>query len=249
MRHLDLFSGIGGFTIAASIAGFETIGFSEIDSYACEVLKKNWPEIKNYGDIRKMSGVSCDILTGGFPCQPYSVSGRQLGANDSRDLWPEMCRVIAESKPAWIVGENSFNVLNLAFDKIKSDLEKIGYEVGTPFVIPACAVNADHRRNRAWICAYSNTVRLQRRGEEKVSRKSALQKQFAGIFPTERSRQRISKPGNLRSYNGLPGAAHRIKALGNSIVPHVAAVILSEIAKIDAKTWEFKPLNVEGGAL
>jgi DNA (cytosine-5)-methyltransferase 1 len=234
VKHLDLFSGIGGFTLAAEFAGFETIGFSEINPYASKVLKKIWPEIKNFGDIRKMSGVSCDILTGGFPCQPYSVSGRQLGEKDSRDLWPEMCRIIAESKPAWIVGENSFNVLNLAFRQIKIDLEKIGYEVGTPFVIPACAVNADHRRNRAWICAYSHAFRLQRCSEKTISRKPALQKQFAGVFPAQRRRQRISTPGNLRSYNGLPGAAHRIAALGNAIVPQVAAVILSEIGKIDA---------------
>ena len=98
--HLDLFSGIGGFALAAAAAGFQTIGFSEIDPYACTILEQNWPDIRNYGDIRNIRGVRADLVTGGFPCQPFSLAGKRRGASDDRALWPEMLRVIDEAKPA-----------------------------------------------------------------------------------------------------------------------------------------------------
>lgn len=229
MRVLDLFSGIGGISLGLERSGMNTVAFCEFDKHAQKILKKHWPDVPIHEDIRRLDARQyrgkIDVVAGGFPCQPYSVSGKQQGSKDERDMWPEMLRVINESRPSWVVGENSFNILRMAFGKIKSDLEAINYEVGEPLVIPACGVNADHRRKRAWICAYTNDIRLQRGSKEKVQGITGLQIEPAGVFPTERSRSSISKPRNLRSYNGLPNGMDRIKRLGNSVVPQIPEII------------------------
>ena len=158
MRHLDLFSGIGGFALAAQWAGINTVAFCEIEPYAEKILKKNFPDVPIYSNIyelkrRDIDG-TIDIITGGFPCQPFSVAGRKKGTKDNRDLWPQMFRVIQEFKPTWIIGENVANFVSMAFQRTKTDLESEGYDV-QPFVIPACAVNAPHRRDRVWIVGYA----------------------------------------------------------------------------------------------
>jgi len=164
---MDLFSGIGGFALAAGWTGWETIGFSETDEYCCKILKKHWPGVRNYGDIRTMRGVSCDLVTGGFPCQPYSLAGKRGGAGDDRALWPEMLRVIAESKPRWVLGENVPGIINMELDRVLSDLENIGYSAW-PVVLPACAVDARHRRSRVWIVGWnSDAMRCSRNGGPK----------------------------------------------------------------------------------
>ena len=238
VRHLDLFSGIGGFALAAQmVGGIKTVGFCEINSYAQKVLAKNFPEVPIHDDIKTLKLTeygTIDLITGGFPCQPYSVAGKQLGHADERDLWPEMLRIIREAKPRWVLGENSPNVLNMAFDKIKTDLEAEGYEVGEPLVIPACAIGADHRRDRAWICAHLNPVRLQGGSEEEIPWITTLPQQPAGVFESERSRQCLSEPAMLRSLNGIPGGVDRIMALGNAIVPQVAAEILRCMMRVDS---------------
>ena len=152
--HLDLFSGIGGFALAANAAGYKTIGFSEIEPYACKILKRHWPDVPNYGDIRNIRGVRCELLTGGFPCQPFSVAGHRRGSKDDRHLWPEMCRVIAEARPTWVLGENVPGIVAMELDGVLSDLENIGYACW-PFIIPALAVDARHRRDRVWIVAHA----------------------------------------------------------------------------------------------
>lgn len=154
LTHLDLFTGIGGFALAARWAGIDTIGFSEIEPYACRVLAKNFPNIPNHGDIRKLSGVRADIITGGFPCQPFSLAGERLGADDDRHLWPEMLRVIAGSGATWVVGENVPGIIGLELDNVLSDLEALGY-AAWPVTVPACAVDAKHRRERVWIVAHN----------------------------------------------------------------------------------------------
>jgi DNA (cytosine-5)-methyltransferase 1 len=157
--HLDLFSGIGGFALAAQWAGFRTIGFSEIDNYAGRVLAKHWPDVPNHGDIKSIKGDSLggiDLLTGGFPCQPFSVAGKQRGKEDDRYLWPEMLRVIKEAKPSWVCGENVTGIVTMALDRVLADLEAIGYPA-VPVVIPACATDAKHRRERVWIVANSKS--------------------------------------------------------------------------------------------
>ena len=175
MRHLDLFSGIGGFRLAVESVWpqCELHAFVEIDTFCQGWLKANWPGCKIYGDIRtyKHDGTNIDILTGGFPCQPFSVAGKRTGKNDNRYLWPEMLRVIQEASPTWIIGENVPGILTidhgLVFERVCLDLEAEGYEV-TPFIIPACAVNAPHRRDRVWIVAHSKYIRPQRDKREKL---------------------------------------------------------------------------------
>jgi DNA (cytosine-5)-methyltransferase 1 len=153
------------------------------------------------------------------------VSGKQRGVDDDRYIWPEMLRIIEESGPSWVVIENSDNVLRMAFGQIATDLETAGYQVGEPLIIPACAVNADHRRNRAWICAHADKIGLQGGGEKQIQGIASLPGILAGVLETDRSRQSISEPRMLRGYNGLPGWMDRIKALGNAVVPQIPEII------------------------
>ena len=153
--HLDLFSGIGGFALAAGRTGFTTKAFCEKDFYCRTILKNHWPEVPIVNDIREFKGDAygrIELLTGGFPCQPFSQAGKQRGKEDDRYLWPEMLRIIQEAKPTWVVGENVFGLINMALDQVHSDLEAVGYEVET-LVIPAAGVDAPHRRDRCWILA------------------------------------------------------------------------------------------------
>lgn len=163
MNHLDLFSGIGGFALAAQKvwgSDHNILSFCEIDSYCQKVLKKHWPETPCHDDIKTLKGANfetVDLLTGGFPCQPFSVAGEQGGAKDDRHLWPEMFRVIEETDAYWVIGENVTGIISmLEFEQCILDLENAGYQVQT-FIIPACAVDAKHRRDRAWIVAYNQS--------------------------------------------------------------------------------------------
>lgn len=157
-RHGSLFSGIGGFDLAAKWMGWENIFQVEKDEFCQRVLAKNFPKTRRYGDIHEFSGTeyrgAVDVLTGGFPCQPFSTAGKRRGKKDDRYLWPEYLRVIREIRPAWVVGENVAGIVNMALDQVISDLENESYEVQT-FIIPACAVNAPHRRDRVWIVAHT----------------------------------------------------------------------------------------------
>lgn len=161
MKVLDLFSGIGGFSLGLERAGFETVAFCEIEEYPRKVLKKHWPDTPIYEDVRKLDGKqfrgSVELICGGFPCQPFSVAGKQRGKEDDRHLWPEMLRIIKETKPNWVIGENVTGFIKMALDDVLSDLEGEGYTCQT-FAIPACAVGGIHRRDRVWIVAHSNEI-------------------------------------------------------------------------------------------
>jgi DNA (cytosine-5)-methyltransferase 1 len=167
MKVLDLFSGIGGFSLGLEWAGMETIAMCEKDKFCRQVLAKHWPDITIHEDIRDLDGKdykgSIDVVCGGFPCQPFSVAGKQLGKADDRHLWPEMLRVIKESAPTWVIGENVSGFVGMALDDVCLDLEAEGYEVQS-FVIPACAVEAHHKRDRCWIVAHANELRLEEHG-------------------------------------------------------------------------------------
>jgi DNA (cytosine-5)-methyltransferase 1 len=164
IRTLDLFSGIGGFSLGLERAGpFRTVAFCEQDAYAQRVLKKHWPEVPIYDDVRTIDtdGLGrIDLICGGFPCQPWSVAGQQRGAEDDRDLWPAMVALIEELRPQWVIGENVRGFINqpMGLQRSLSDLESIGYEA-VPFIIPACAVDAPHRRDRVWIVANAQRER------------------------------------------------------------------------------------------
>ena len=165
MRHGSLFSGIGGFDLAAEWCGWENVFHCEWNPFGQKVLKHHFPKSISYNDITKTDFTihrgTIDIISGGFPCQPYSSAGKRLGKEDERHLWPEMLRAIREIQPSWVVGENVRGLTNwnggLVFDEVQTELEAEGYEV-LPFLLPACAVNAPHRRDRIWFIAYSNGI-------------------------------------------------------------------------------------------
>jgi len=152
-------------------AGFETVAFCEIEKYPCKILKKHWPEVPIFNDVRSLDleGLknakikSVDVVCGGFPCQPFSVAGKQGGKEDNRHLWPEMFRIIKETKPSWVIGENVAGFINMALDDVLFDLESEGYETQS-FVIPACSIGGIHRRDRVWIVANSYDSRWSARG-------------------------------------------------------------------------------------
>ena len=165
LRVLDLFSGIGGFSLGLErTGGFETAAFCEIEKYPQEVLRKNFPGVPIYDDIKKLTaerliqdGIGrIQVITGGYPCQPFSVAGKQKGEQDDRHLWPSMLEIIAQVRPTWVICENVTGHIALGLDQVLLDLENEGYSTRT-FIIPACSVNAPHRRDRLWIVAHSNS--------------------------------------------------------------------------------------------
>jgi DNA (cytosine-5)-methyltransferase 1 len=285
--HLDLFSGIGGFALAAKWNGYRTVGFCDNEPYAQAVLKKHWPEVPCHKDIREVRGelyAGVTLLTGGFPCQPFSVAGKQRGKDDNRYLWPEMLRVIQEAKPTWIIGENVAGIVNLALDQVCADLEGQGYEV-EPIIVPACAVDAPHRRDRCWIIAkyMADSVSLSERSahgskewgcvrgrqdedisqrnemgcnssdsrenvadtvkqgrEGRVHRREDAEREsvdgYSGCGGTTYGQSGeaiwLAEPNVGRVANGIPNRSHRLKGLGNAIVPQVASEIIRCINKI-----------------
>jgi len=163
VRVLDLFSGIGGFSLGLEKAGMETVAFCENDAKCRQVLTKHWPTVPQFEDVKTLSKEVLDekgitdigLICGGFPCQGFSIAGQRKGEADDRYLWPEYFRLIQEIRPDWVIGENVAGIINLGLDTVLADLEGENYSVQT-FVIPACAVNAPHRRDRVWIVAHTN---------------------------------------------------------------------------------------------
>lgn len=273
--HLDLFSGIGGFAIAARWAGFRTVGFCEWEPYCQKLLKQHWPGVPVHGDIRDLDGTKykgVSIISGGFPCQPFSQAGKQRGKEDDRYLWPEMLRVIREVGPRWVLGENVAGIVNMALDQVLIDLEAQGYTTGT-VIVPACAVDAPHRRDRVWIIAHTTGKRGTRGegsvevdgcnsgqeisaplGESKTLANSSSKRGQIGLprqkqgeegdtkkFNHGSNRQHGGKechdwpiePGVCRVVDGLPNRAHRLKGLGNAIVPQVAYTIMEAMRQME----------------
>jgi len=274
---LDLFSGIGGFSLAAKwVWGdeLEIVAFVEIDKFCQKVLKKHWPEVPIISDIREVtveriiadttnagiegmrrewenSVFQIDLICGGFPCQPFSCAGKRKGRADDRFLWPEMLRVVREVCPTWVIAENVGGLFTqeqgMVFGQVLSDLENEGYEV-QPFIIPACGVNAPHRRNRVWIIAYSSSKstnksmgiskipiiqqRCQKFGSEGWEQFELVTEQVA---PSKWWTRGLPNPRPLliRDDDGIPNRVDRLKALGNSIVPQVAYEIMKGIRNVD----------------
>jgi DNA (cytosine-5)-methyltransferase 1 len=162
MTHGSLFSGIGGFDLASEWMGWENVFHCEWNEFGQKILKHYWPDAITYSDITKtdfsIHRGRIDILTGGFPCQPFSTAGKRKGKEDDRYLWPEMLRAVREIQPGWIVGENVYGIINqgrgLVFEEVCAQMENEGYEV-QPYLLPACSVNAPHRRDRFWFVAYA----------------------------------------------------------------------------------------------
>ena len=174
LNLLDLFSGIGGFSVGLEATGkFKTIGFCEQDKFCQKVLRKHWSDVPIYEDIKKLDGtkIKADVVVGGFPCQSISIAGKQKGKDDDRYLFPEMLRVIKEVQPRWIIGENVQNLINISDGQILQDihnsLEAENYEVQT-FNITASSQGAWHKRSRVWIVAANTNPRLSIGENEKI---------------------------------------------------------------------------------
>lgn len=197
MTHASLFSGIGGFDLSAQWAGFENLFNCEIDPFCQKALKYHFPNATQFSDIKTTDFTpwrgKVDILTGGFPCQPFSLAGRRKGTDDDRYLWPEMLRAIREISPRWVVGENVLGIINwsqgLVLEQVCTDLEAEGYEV-QPYLLPACGVNAPHQRYRVWFVAHTQSNRDNRRTRPMCCKKRGSDSQLptqliqrSGLWP------------------------------------------------------------------
>ena len=250
MTHLSLFSGIGGLDLAAEWAGFKTVGQCEWADYPTKVLEKHWPDVPRWRDIRTLTredfyertGLrTVDVISGGFPCLPFSVAGKRRGEDDDRYLWPEMLRVIQEIWPAWVVGENVAGIVSMALDTVLSDLENLGYSCQA-FVIPACAVDAPHRRDRVAVVANDSRIGFKRMRwvREQVCKSRLEEKVSDGHrdFTLPDTTWWNPEPNICRVVHGVPARVDRIKCLGNAVVPQQFYPIFRAIADLEVSQWE-----------
>jgi DNA (cytosine-5)-methyltransferase 1 len=250
MNHASLFSGIGGFDLAAEWMGWTNIFNCEWEEFPQRILKHHFPNAKQYGDIKELDATAyagrVDILTGGFPCQPYSLAGKRKGKDDERHLWPEMLRVIRECSPRWVVGENVRGLVGwnggMVFEEVCADLEACGYSV-QPFILPAAGVGAPHRRDRVWFVAYADSIGQQRGkvGKQTQERPQPSDKFFEGWDRLQNADNfyNMAEPplcgrndGISKELDGITFSKWRresIKAYGNAIVPQVALQIFEAI--------------------
>jgi len=217
LKHLDLFSGIGGFSLGLESAGLvETVAFCDFDKYCQQVLNKNFPGVPVYGDVKELNydklkadGINqIDIITGGYPCQPFSVAGRKKGEQDPRHVWPEMFRLIKELRPTWVIGENVGGHIKLGLDTVLENLESEGYSART-FSISASSVGANHKRERVWIVGYSTNNRRNESTSDSQTRRAFGQSEEGGMRQLERtsdvenSRRSIGREQSSRNSEGI----------------------------------------------
>jgi DNA (cytosine-5)-methyltransferase 1 len=255
LTHFSLFSGIGGIDLAAEWAGFTTVGQVEWADYPTKVLEKHWPDVPRWRDIRSVTAEdfynrtglrTVDLISGGFPCQPYSVAGKRKGKEDERDMWPEMFRIVREIRPTWVLGENVPGLLTanngMRILEIKKDMETENYK--TRFILsPASNYGAAFEGKRLFIiatsqgCGHGRCASQKLREfewklvEEEPQRRKAWGEVERCIVQTIRYQETL--PGNLRSDYGLPDWLDRLKCLGNAVVPQQVYPILKAIAEIE----------------
>ena len=239
MRVLDLCSGIGGFSLGLQRAGMETVAFCEIDEFWRKILNKHWPDVPVFKDIKSLANGSeglipeCDLICGGVPCQPFSVANanQRKGQEDDRHLWPYMFEIVKQQKPAFVIVENDAGFVNMALDDVLSDLESEGYAAQS-YLIPACSIDAPHRRERCWVISYRDVADSSRQRMER-HRTSGLQESQASSgsrLPRRNSARGEPavwppEPRVGRVADGVPNRVDRIKGLGNAVVPQVVEVI------------------------
>jgi DNA (cytosine-5)-methyltransferase 1 len=233
VRVLDLFSGIGGFSLGLERAGMTTVAFCEIEPYLQGELKRNFPGVPIYDDVRTVTAdrlradgiTGIDLVCGGFPCQPFSCAGKQLGTLDDRHLWPEMFRIIQELRPTWVIGENVAGFIGMALDDVCDDLADAGYET-QPIVIPACAVESRQRRDRVWIL--SHAVQGNKELGRDISRGGRFAKQVSRHPPC----QQESEPPMVALVDGIPPWMAALQGYGNSVHPRIPEIIGKTIMSI-----------------
>lgn len=270
LTHLSLFTGIGGLDLAAEWAGFTTVGQCEFADYQTKVLEKHWPDVPRWRDVRTLTKESfyertglrtVDVISGGFPCQPFSVAGKQKGKGDDRYLWPEMLRVITELRPRCVVGENVPGIIKIAAGQVVKDLERAGYHV-VVFNFEAAAVGAWHRRSRVFFVGIADVAdaareRIQRHAEicaTKPAERSGQMQSDAesgneAVYDTMCSgcagdarwgksweladgRCWAAEPNVGRVAHGIPARVDRLKCLGNAVVPQQAYPIFKALMMV-----------------
>lgn len=237
LKVLDLFSGIGGFSLGLErTGGFETVAFCEIDPFCQKVLKKHWPDVPIFEDVRTLNyDGPVDVITGGYPCQPFSMAGKRKGHDDDRHLWPAMFSLIQKYRPAWVIGENVAGHITMGLDSVLADLESTNYATRT-FVIPACAVGAPHRRDRTWIiantrCELRTFPILPQEHVFEVRDWAKAQWRPNRFFPEMASlcnsllQKWLDKSKANRMDDGVSDWPYRLKACGNAVVPQIPEII------------------------
>ena len=260
LKVLDLFSGIGGFSLGLErTGGFETVAFCEIESFPRRVLAKHWPEVPQYEDVRTLTagvlardGIAVDVITGGFPCQDLSVAGKRAGINGERSgLWSEIVRLIGELRPRYVIVENVANLLSGPtekrggwFGRVLGDLAECGYDAEWEN-IPAAAVGLIHLRERAWFVAYpqqEQRVRPIFAGNDAAKRawggaperlSNGLRPQVGAAVPSVFGR-RMDQPNPDGVADGVSDWSHRLAACGNAVVPQIPELIGRAILKSEA---------------
>ena len=266
MAHVDLCSGIGGFALGFQWAGLsKPVLFCDIEPWSRQVLAKHWPDVPIAEDVKELASdpnglipktdPKRTILTAGYPCQPFSHSGKRLGSADTdRHIWPYLLQIVAHKRPAWCCFENVYGHVSMGLDQVLLDLETQVYAT-RPFIVPACAVDAPHRRDRVFIIAKdvgNTSVReLQRRGKEQVYGQPDISRELGRGSQGEPSqRSTLSGLGGMadgiprwldeprdtpRTVKGVKGRADRLKGLGNAIVPQIAMKIGQAIKQCEAE--------------
>ena len=238
LNVVDLFSGIGGFTLGLESTGyFKTIQFVENEKWCQKILNKNFSEVPIHEDIKTYKGCDADVVVGGFPCQPFSIAGKGKATQDDRHLWPDMFRVIKETKPTWVIGENVRNIISISdgmvLEQVYLDLESEGYEVQS-FIIPASAVNAPHQRYRTWIVAYSRRT-LQSRAKFRRKNENEIGKGYAN--QSERSSKTSESDVADTDSKGLQRTEQHETYNGETKTQYTTAKCFEE----KGYYWEFEP--------
>jgi DNA (cytosine-5)-methyltransferase 1 len=240
MNVLDLFSGIGGFSIGLERAGMQTVAFCEIDPFCRKVLAKHWPSVPCYDDIRTLTSdrlradgvASVEVICGGFPCQDISLAGKGAGlAGERSGLWSEYRRLIRELRPSFVVVENVSELLARGMGDVLGSLATLGYDAEW-HCVPASYVGLRHLRDRVWLVAYAERYSLQGRAiftEAWCSQ--SREEQLAGLvqpgtWPT------ISSARDRGTGHGIPDGTHRNKAIGNAVVPQIPELIGRAIMRV-----------------
>lgn len=227
-KVFDLFSGIGGFSLGLErTGGFKTVGFCESEEYPRKMLKKHWPDVPIFEDVRKLHAANfpetVDLICGGFPCQPYSFAGKRRGKEDDRHLWPEMFRLIQEAKPSWVIGENVIGFKNLGLEGCLDDLESAGYQTQV-FDIPAYACDLQTLERHLWIISASDGLRF-KRGKSCKNQNFRDAWKFQGADQGEKDRWNLPASRICGVGERVPNRMDRLKALGNAVPPQIPEIL------------------------